>query len=169
VRFDEMMSSREIDAALRTLARYRNGWDGLVGYLAHMLKRSRMYQLLGFASFRHFVEERLGLPASAVEQRAALEKRIWESPALQEARRQKLSYEKLRALSHLPEKEIGSWIPRARGMTVIALRRDLEAEEERQTPRASGAESRARVPREFVVGMWPRRDSKPLDTDHARG
>jgi hypothetical protein len=29
--------------------------------------------LLGFQSFRHYVEERLGLPARAVEQRAALE------------------------------------------------------------------------------------------------
>jgi hypothetical protein len=133
----ELTTAAEIDATLRLLARYRSAWDDVVGYLAHQLQRSRVHLILGFATFRHYVEERLGLPPRAVEQRAALEQRVWESPALREARRQKLSYEKLRALSDLSDPEITSWIPRARGLTVIALRRELEAAEERQT-RARG-------------------------------
>jgi hypothetical protein len=67
-----------------------------------------------------------------VEQRAALEARLWESAALQEARRQGVSYEKLRVLSRLPEADIGPWIPRALATTCVALRRAVEGERERQ-------------------------------------
>jgi hypothetical protein len=91
-----------------------------------------VHRLLGFADFRQYVEERLQLAPRAVEQRATLEGRLWESPALQEARRQRVSYEKLRVLSRLPERDIGSWIPRALATTCIALRRAVEGERERQ-------------------------------------
>jgi hypothetical protein len=74
----------------------------------------------------------LQLPPRAVQQRAALEKRLWESPALREARRQRVSYEKLRVLARLPEHEIGPWIPRALATTCIALRRAVEGERDRQ-------------------------------------
>jgi hypothetical protein len=57
---------------------------------------------------------------------------MWESAALREARRQKLSYEKLRVLARLPEKEIASSVQRARTLTCIALRREVDAAEERQ-------------------------------------
>lgn len=91
-----------------------------------------MYQLLGFASFSHYVVERLQLPAKAVQQRAAVEKRLWASPSLKEARRQGLSYEKLRVLARLPEQDIGSWTPRAHALTCIDLRRRVDGERERQ-------------------------------------
>jgi hypothetical protein len=130
--FDALTDAADIDARLRELARMQNGWDEIVGYRAHILQRSGIHLLLGFATFRQYVDERLGLPARAVEQRAALEGRMWQSPALREARRQKLSYEKLRALAHLPEKELASWVQRARTLTCIALRRELEAARERQ-------------------------------------
>ena len=91
-----------------------------------------MHLLLGYGSFRQYVEERLGLPARAVEQRVALEKRLWDSPALQEARRQGVSYEKLRVLARLPEADIAAWIPRALEATCIALKREVEGEHERQ-------------------------------------
>jgi len=43
-----------------------------------------------------------------------------------------VSFEKLRLLAKLPEREIGGWIPRAHALTCIALRRMLEVERERQ-------------------------------------
>ncbi len=137
IAWDELTSAAEIDAALRQLARHRRAWDELLGYFAHQLQRSRVHLTLGFATFRHFIEERLGLPPRAIERRAALEKHLSASPALREARRLGVSYEKLRALAHLPETEITFWTPRARTMTVIALRRKLEQTEDRQT-RARG-------------------------------
>ncbi|HYD40351.1 MAG TPA: HNH endonuclease [Anaeromyxobacter sp.] len=130
--FDGLTSASDIDARLRDLARLQNGWDEILGYCAHILKKSRIHELLGFAGFHQYCEERLGLPARTVEQRAALEERMWESPALREARRQKLSYEKLRVLARLPEKQIASSIQRARTMTCVALRHEVEAAEERQ-------------------------------------
>jgi hypothetical protein len=68
-----------------------------------------------------------------VEQRAALEERLWRSPALQEARRQRVSYDRLRVLARLPEGEIPRWIARALATTCIGLRRAVDDEVERQT------------------------------------
>jgi len=147
--FDELSSAAEIDGALRALARHREGWDEYVGWTAEMIRRSGMHLILGFTSFRHYVEERLGMPGRAVEQRAALEERIWGSPALRAARASGLSYERLRALSSLPENEIRAWISRASSMTVAVLRRELEAAEERQT-RARGKLA-ASVPRSVAT------------------
>jgi hypothetical protein len=132
VSWDEHATAAELDARLRELAKLRAGWDDVIGFCARAVRESRMYQLLGFASFTHYVEERLQLPAKAVQQRAALEKRICASPALQEARRQGLSYEKLRVLARLAESEIPSWTPRAHALTCIDLHRRVDAEHERQ-------------------------------------
>jgi hypothetical protein len=146
VGFDEFATAQEIDTRLRELANLRASWDDLIGWCAHVIKRSGMPVLLGFATFRQYVEERLGLPPRSVEQREALERRLWGSPALREARRQKLSYEKLRVLSRLAERDIGSWTPRAQALTCIELRRRVEGERDRQM----------RVARTLAVSM-PRR------------
>jgi hypothetical protein len=132
VQFEEAATAQEIDATLRQLADLRARWDDIIGYCAHALRKSRMHQLLGFSTFRHYVEERLGLSGTTVAQRAALQERLEASPALQEARRQKLPYEKLRLLARVPDPEIGAWAPRAHALTCIALRRRLEGERERQ-------------------------------------
>lgn len=146
VHFDETLTAPEIDARLRELARLRSGWDDVIGPCALLLEESGAHRLLGFASFGHFVAERLGLPERSVEQRVALERRLRGSPALAEARRQKVSFERLRLLARLPEREIASWTPRARALTCIELERRLEAERERQM----------RAQRRIVVPM-PRR------------
>jgi hypothetical protein len=130
--FDEAVTAQEIDRRLRALAALRARWDDVVGHCAHAIRRSGMHLRLGFATFRHYVEERLGLPPRAVEQRAAFEEKLSRSPALQEARRHKLSYERLRILAILPEREIRGWIQRARSLTCVALRRAVEGERERQ-------------------------------------
>jgi hypothetical protein len=132
VRFEETDTADEIDRKLRWLAKLQKKVDDVLGHCAHTIRRTRIYRHFGFESFRHYVTERLQLAARTVEQRADLEERLWESPALREAKRQKVSYEKLRLLSTLPEAEIGSCTPRARALTCIELRRRLEGEKERQ-------------------------------------
>jgi hypothetical protein len=140
---DDTAPAEQVDARLRQLARFRRWCEDVVGWCALALKRARVHLQLGFASFRHYVEERLGLAPRAVEQRARVEARRWESPALREAATLPgMTYEKLRLLSHLPEHEIRAWTPRAAALTCIALRRALEDEESRQLR----AQVRIRVP-----------------------
>ncbi|ACL64425.1 conserved hypothetical protein [Anaeromyxobacter dehalogenans 2CP-1] len=132
VRFDEGASAQEIDRTLRELAAARSTLEDVIGDCAYAIRRSGMHLRLGFATFRHYVEERLRLPPRAVEQRAEHEERLARSAGLREARRQKVSYERRRILARLPEDEIASWIPRAKAMTCVALRRAVDGERERQ-------------------------------------
>ena len=132
VGFEEERVPRRIDARLREAARMREGWSTLVGQLAHLVRRTRLWSLLGFASFAHYAEERLGLSARAVAQRAALERRLCELPALRKAVREGLSYEKARLLAMRPDAEVPGWIARAAAMTCITLKRALEADEDVQ-------------------------------------
>ncbi len=133
VSFDDADPADELDRKLRGLARLRRDTEDLLGHCAHAIRRTGLHRRLGFEGFRHYVEERLQLPPRAVEQRERLEKRLWESPALREAKRQGVSREKLRLLARLPEKEIGPLTPAARAITCVELRRRLEGERERQT------------------------------------
>ena len=130
--FDDAAGAREIDARLQELGALRDGWDDLLGFCAHALKRSGLCGIAGFASFDHYCKERLALSARAVEQRAALERRLWAVPALRAARDAGLSYERVRLLSRLPDREIPGWIARARGLTCVALRAVLDRREEAQ-------------------------------------
>jgi hypothetical protein len=132
VSFDALSTAQEVDAELRELAAVRERWDRIIGWCAYAIRRSGVATQLGFSSFRHYIEERLGLPPRAVEQREALERHLHASPALAEAQKQKVCYEKLRTLSRLLEHDIRSWIPRALALTCIELRRRVEGERERQ-------------------------------------
>ncbi len=78
--FDDLVSANEIDARLRQLASQRDARDDLLGYCAYAVRRSGIWKLSGFADFEHYCDERLGLAARTVEQRAALERRLWEVP-----------------------------------------------------------------------------------------
>jgi hypothetical protein len=132
VTFDEAASAAEVDATLRELARCRAGWDDVVGYCAAAVKDSGLFRLLGFASFRQYCHERLGVGARTVEERSVVEKRRRTSTALEAAKRRGLPFEKLRLLARLPEAEIAAWSERAEAMTCIALRRALQGNAERQ-------------------------------------
>jgi hypothetical protein len=129
---DELATAEEIDARLRELAARRDAWDHLLGYCAYAVRRSGLWRLAGFASFAHYCAERLGLGARTVEQRAALERRIWQLPALREARDGGLSYEKVRLLSRLPDREVRAWVPRARALTCVELRAALADRDDAQ-------------------------------------
>jgi hypothetical protein len=132
VSFDETDDADTVDAKLRRLARLRAESEDVLAWCAVALRRSGLWRLLGYDEFRHYCDERLGLSARSVEERAKVEERRWASPALQEASRQGLPFEKLRLLSALPEPEIASWTPRAHALTCIALKRALHGERERQ-------------------------------------
>jgi hypothetical protein len=151
VEFAETASAAAIDARLRELASLRAGWDRILGFCAHAVRKSGIHRVLGFASFRHYCDERLGLSARAIEQRAALEARLWESAALREAGRQKLPYEKLRLLAKLPEEDLASWTPRAHALTCIDLSRAVDGERERQL-RARG-NFVASLPKRMAVAL----------------
>jgi hypothetical protein len=115
--FEGLWSASDIDARLRELAAKRDAWDAFLGCCAYVVRRVGLWRIAGFASFEHYCKERLGLAPRTVEQRAALEGRLWQVPALREARDRGLSYEKLRALARLPDREIAGWVPRARRLT----------------------------------------------------
>jgi hypothetical protein len=130
VDFAAMTSEKDIDQELRRLVRWDQGWDAIVGHRGYAILASRIYLTMGYSSFQQYVEERLQLPYPWVAERVKLEERVWASPGLQEGRRQKLGFEKLKLLSRLPENEIRSLIAVAKGITVIELRRRLEKAEE---------------------------------------
>jgi hypothetical protein len=113
------------------------------------VRGSGLWRVAGFESFEHYCAERLGLSARMVEQRAAVERRIWADPALRAARERGLAYEKVRLLSRLPPRELDAWIPRARELTCIALRDALEARDEAQMRAARIL--RARVPERIAL------------------
>src|SRR5437764_1305544 len=85
---------------LRRLASQRDDWDGLFGHLAMLLQRTQAWRLLGFASFGHYCDERLGMSERAVQQRASLERRLYDLPSLrQDMCERRVSYEKARTIA----------------------------------------------------------------------
>jgi hypothetical protein len=128
----EETDPRRIDWRLRELNAMRARWDGALGWLALAIRRSRIWKILGFASFRHYCRERLGLGVRTVEQRMALEERLWEVPALRQVVADGLSYEKARLVSRCPDDRIEGAIAKAWELTCIALRRWLGARDDAQ-------------------------------------
>ena len=124
---------RRIDWRLRELNAMRLRWDAAIGWLALVIKRSGVWRFLGFATFAHYCRERLGLGVRTVEQRIALEERLWELPALRRAVSDGLSYEKARLVARCPDDRVEAAITRARELTCIELRRWLDAEHDAQT------------------------------------
>jgi hypothetical protein len=86
VAFEALRDAEEIDGTLCGLVNERRSWDDLLGYCADAVKRTGLQRLAGFVDFDHYAKERLGLAPRTVEQRAALERRFRELPALRRAR-----------------------------------------------------------------------------------
>jgi hypothetical protein len=108
-----------IDAELKQLVAKRTGWDEVFGHVAMLFKRSRAWEPLGFASFGHYCEERLGMAERTVAQRVALEHSLYRIPLLRRALREKrISYEKARVIArHAEGEEVEGWIEKAETMT----------------------------------------------------
>jgi hypothetical protein len=131
---DEAVSAPELDTSLKNLSGLRDRWDQVFGHLSLVFRALEGWRRLGFASFDHYCAERLGMAGRTVAQRAALERRLHEVPALRAALRDgKLSYEKARLLaSHLDDRCIEGFIDRAAEMTCVGLRRALEGLDDAQ-------------------------------------
>jgi hypothetical protein len=123
-----------LDAQLRELAGMRDRWDELVGHLGLLIQTCGLWRTMGFASFGHYCAERLGMGGRAVEQRIALERRLYELPPLRRALREgRVSYEKAKLVARCAdESSVETWISRAERSTCIALQRELDAAEETQ-------------------------------------
>ena len=125
---------RALDAELRRFARQRERWGDVFGFVAMVFIRVRGWEYVGFASFKHYCEERLGTSVRAVEQRATLERRLYELPPLREAMREpRVSYEQARLIArHADAGSVRELIERAEQLTCIELRRELQGKEEAQ-------------------------------------
>src|SRR5205085_10136616 len=77
-----------IDAELKCLLEKRTRWDEVFGHVAMVFKKSRAREPLGFASFGHYCEERLGMAERTVMQRNALEHSLHRIPLLRRAPRE---------------------------------------------------------------------------------
>jgi hypothetical protein len=123
-----------LDADLRRLSALRARWDELFGHLALLLRQLGLWRDMKFASFGHYCAERLGMSERAVAQRASLERRLHELPALRAALRDgRVSYEKARVVAEVAdESDVDGWIEKARRLSCIALAREGEALEEAQ-------------------------------------
>ena len=125
---------RQIHRDLCMLFDRRQRWDEVLGHLAMLFLKVDGWRRLGFASFEHYCEERLGMSVRAVEQRAALERRLYELPALRRAMTERrVSYEQARLIArHAGDDSVQEWIGRAERTTCVALRRELLGEREAQ-------------------------------------
>jgi len=123
-----------IDAELKGLVAKRARWDEVFGHVAMVFKSSRAWEPLGFASFGHYCEERLGMAERTVAQRVALERSLDRIPLLRRALRAKrISYEKARIIArHTEGEEVQGWIEKAETMTCVALRRAMQDKDEAQ-------------------------------------
>jgi hypothetical protein len=130
----------EIDERLRALVAQRAGWDVTFGAVARVFARhgSGTWKELCFASFAHYVRERLGMGVRAVEQRVWLERRPEDLPSLRCAFEEgELSYEKARLVAGVADgRTVHEWIRRACRETCAELERSVAA--------ATGAQACAR-------------------------
>jgi hypothetical protein len=115
-----------------------------------LLRTVGLWREAGFQSLAHYCRERLGMGVRTVEQRIWLERRLYALPELREAMRGgRVSYEKARLVAGwATDRTVEGWIERAKGLTCIALEREVEAREETQMRarircswRSSGASS----------------------------
>jgi len=123
-----------LDAEVRRLAELRQRWDEAFGHLAMLMRMLGLWRDARYASFGHYCSEALGMSERTVEQRIALEWRLQVLPALRQAMREgRISYEKARLIAwQADDTTVEELIGVAEAMTCIALRRKLEADEERQ-------------------------------------
>lgn len=123
-----------LDGDLRRLCALRTRWDEIFGHLALLLRQLGLWRELQFATFGHFCAERLGMSERAVAQRASLERRLHELPALRAALRDgRVSYEKARVVAEVADEgSLDGWIEKAVKLPCIALAREAAALEESQ-------------------------------------
>ncbi|HYV67695.1 MAG TPA: HNH endonuclease, partial [Myxococcales bacterium] len=148
------ITAHRLDERIRERAKMRRRWDRLLGRVGMIFRALKGWEVLDFVSFEHYCTERLGMSAQAVTQRAKLEEKLQELPALRRALRDgRLSYEKARLIARcVDEESMKGWIERAQKMTCIQLRRQLQKKEEAQM--CARGELAIWVPRR-LLGLFP--------------
>ncbi|GAO05000.1 HNH endonuclease signature motif containing protein [Anaeromyxobacter sp. PSR-1] len=123
-----------LDARLCELAAMRTRWDALVGHLGLLMRSLGLWREAGFASFGHYCAERLGMSLRAIEQRIALERRLYSLPPLRAALADgRVSYGKAVVVAAAADEDtVEAWIARAETTPCAALRREAEAAEDAQ-------------------------------------
>ena len=131
---DDGDGALRIHERLVELTSMRRGWDELVGHLSMLLINTGLWRDMKFLDVDHYATERLGMSGRAIEQRAWLERRLWDFPALRRAMREgRLGYEQARLVARCSSSAyIDAWIAKAEKMKVIELARAVEADEEAQ-------------------------------------
>jgi len=163
----------------------RARWDEVFGHVAALFKQSRAWEPLGFASFRHYCEEGLGMAERTVAQRIALERSLYRIPVLRRALREKrISYEKARIIArHAEGEEVRDWVERAETMTCVALRRAMQDKDEAQmcargtfgvwmtvsVAEVAGRKRRPGKPHQSLCGPPPARHPRRPDASHRHG
>jgi hypothetical protein len=124
----------DLDVELRRLASLRARWDEVLGHLALLMKMWGFWRDMQFAKFSQYAAERLGLSARTVEQRIALERRLYDLPQLRAALRAgRVSYEQARLIARrATERTADEWIAKAAATTCVALTREVRTAEEAQ-------------------------------------
>jgi hypothetical protein len=161
---DEADHPTRLDATLRELASLRERWESLLGHLALLTRMLGLWRDLRFVSFAHYCKERLGLGVRQVEQRIALERRLYALPSLRIALAEgRLDAERARLVARVAEEpSAGEWIDRAERTPAVALRQEVEALEamahvswmvaaRRCAPEEQSVELRLRVPVRVAV------------------
>ena len=131
------------------LAHERKAWDDLMGHCSAVVKGTHTHRALGFADFRHYARERLGLAPRTVETRAALEKQLWQRPELAVAKDMGLNYSKLLLLRAVPQVDTLSWAMKAEKLTVVELQEAVRVKADAQMSARKVFE--AWVPRSVAV------------------
>ncbi len=124
----------------------RRGWDELLGHLCLLLVNTGLWRDMQFADLGHYARERLGMSERAVEQRAWLERRMWELPPIRRAMQEgRLGYEQARLVARCESIDfVEAWIAIAESKTCIELKRLVDADADKQM--CARREFRLRLP-----------------------
>jgi len=125
---DDTLDPHEMDRRLRYLLDLGCRLDWLMGRVLSTIKYLGVPRSLGFASFGHYVSERLGTSERRAYELMKLNRDLFLRPLWEEAfRRGDLSWVQARALCRLPvlEEAERAWLARARAVTVARLEDDV--------------------------------------------
>ncbi len=144
-----MARPRELDERLRLILHVEQAIDfRLSGLLLPMLER-RLYRELGFDTFAHYVETRLGISVRRARSLVSMERKSGEAGVeLRRAWREgRLSLLAASALSPVLRREtVGAWIERAGIVTLRRLRDEVEWALNRQGEEQPGRAASAPLP-----------------------
>jgi hypothetical protein len=117
------LSPAALDERLRAATRALQRLDWQAGRLLRLCFDLRLHRVLGFSSGARYVRERLGMSTGRAAALAAVERRLWDVPALGDAYRNgAVSWvQVLTLLPVISERHAAAWLARADAVTVRRL------------------------------------------------